>query len=120
MRMAVEQGMYTDMRSLHLPEQDVERCREIWWTVYVLDRQMTAMMGVPMSLSDDDITAPLPSFGGSGKKQLAMGLHVKLAKANAVILQSKSRSLSGYCGTDILLQRYMVRLAGAASGFWPA
>ncbi|CAK4030524.1 Zn(II)2Cys6 transcription factor [Lecanosticta acicola] len=88
MRMAVEQGMYTDMRSLHLSEPVVERCRAIWWTVYVLDRQMTAMMGVPMSLSDDDITAPLPSFSGSAKKQLAMGLHVELAKANAVILQT--------------------------------
>ncbi|KAL9093941.1 MAG: hypothetical protein Q9165_003864 [Trypethelium subeluteriae] len=59
-----------------------------WWTVYVLDRQMTALMGVPMSLSDDDITAPLPSFAGSLAKQKALDIHIKLARANAAILQT--------------------------------
>ncbi|KAI9695084.1 MAG: hypothetical protein M1820_008946 [Bogoriella megaspora] len=88
LRMAVEQGMHTDMRSLHLSESLVERCREIWWTVYVLDRQMTSLMGVPMSFSDDDITAPLPSFGGSLTKQKALDIHTKLASANATILQT--------------------------------
>ncbi|KAF2230752.1 hypothetical protein EV356DRAFT_491381 [Viridothelium virens] len=88
LRMAVEQGMHTDMRSLHLSESLVERNRETWWTVYVLDRQMTALMGVPMSLSDDDITAPLPSFAGSLAKQKALDIHIKLARANAAILQT--------------------------------
>lgn len=94
MRMAVEQGMYTDMRSLNAPEHVLERIRQTWWTVYVLDRQMTSLMGVPMSLSDDDITAPLPSFGGQVKKARALALHVKLAKAQAVIMQSKADSFS--------------------------
>ncbi|KAF7198465.1 putative transcriptional regulatory protein [Pseudocercospora fuligena] len=88
MRMAVEQGMYTDMRSLNVPDHVLERCRETWWTVYVLDRQMTSLMGVPMSLSDDDITAPLPSFGNQPRKARALALHVKLAKAQAVIMQT--------------------------------
>ncbi|KAI9677790.1 MAG: hypothetical protein M1822_008102 [Bathelium mastoideum] len=88
LRMAVEQGMHTDMRSLHMSETQVERCREAWWTIYVLDRQMTSLMGVPMSLSDDDITAPLPSFLGSLAKQKALDIHIKLARANAMILQT--------------------------------
>lgn len=50
---------------------------------------MTSLMGVPLSLSDDDITASLPSFGGSSKKRLALSLHIKLAKATAIILQSQ-------------------------------
>ena len=87
--MAVEQGMHTDMRSHHMSESLVERCRETWWTVYVLDHQMTSLMGVPMSLSDDDITAPLPSFASSLARQKALDIHIKLARANATILQSK-------------------------------
>lgn len=81
--------MYTDVQNHHLPDHVVERCRETWWTVYVLDRHMTALMGVPMGFSDDDITASLPSFSGSAKKKLALSLHVKLAKSQAIILQSK-------------------------------
>lgn len=87
-RLAVEQGMHTDMRSLHLEEHTVERCREVWWTVYILDRHMTSLQGVPITLSDDDVTAVLPKFSGSGRKSLALSLHVKLSKAEANILQS--------------------------------
>ncbi|EME42292.1 hypothetical protein DOTSEDRAFT_175269 [Dothistroma septosporum NZE10] len=87
-RLAVEQGLHTDMQSLHLPSATVERCREVWWTVYILDRHMTSLMGVPMSLSDDEITACLPTFAGSTKKAIALSLHVRLAKAEAVILQT--------------------------------
>lgn len=89
--------MHTDMRSLHLSESVVERYRETWWTVYVLDRQMTSLMGVPMSLSDDDITAPLPSFIGSLAKQKALDVHIKLARANAAILQSKCNRSDKRC-----------------------
>lgn len=89
MRLAIEQGIHTNMRGHHLSERMVERCKETWWTVYILDRQMTSLMGVPLSLSDDDITASLPSFGGSSKKRLALSLHIKLAKATAIILQSQ-------------------------------
>lgn len=89
LRLAVEQGLHTDMRSLQLPDNLFERCKETWWTVYILDRQMTSLMGVPMSISEDDITAPHPYFAGSMSKQHALAIHIKLAKANAVIQQSK-------------------------------
>lgn len=87
--------MHTDMRSLYLEEHAVERCREVWWTVYILDRHMTSLQGVPITLSDDDITTALPTFAGSARKSLALSLHVKLSKAEAVILQSKVCSLHG-------------------------
>lgn len=77
----------------------VERCREVWWTVYILDRHMTSLMGVPMSLSDDEITACLPTFAGQTKKAIALSLHVRLAKAEAVILQSK-------CNPSMVPARY--------------
>lgn len=90
LRLAVEQGLHTDMQSLQLPEKLFERCKETWWTVYILDRRMTSLMGVPMSISEDDITAPYPAFGGSSCKQHALGIHIKLAQANAAIIQSQS------------------------------
>lgn len=82
--------MHTNAKSQHLSDSVLERRHKAWWTVYLLDRQMTCLLGVPIGLSDEDIDTPLPLFGGSAKKTLALSLHVKLCKATAVILQSKS------------------------------
>lgn len=69
-----------------------ERCREIWWTIYILDSHMAALMGVPQSLSEHDVTAQLPEFAAHTSKSLALGIHVKLARATSSILQSESTS----------------------------
>ena len=94
MRIAIEQGMHTDMQSRYLAESTVERSREAWWTVYVLDRQMSSLLGVPLALSDEDVTAHLPSFAGSTQKSLALNIQIKISKATAMIQQSKQRLCS--------------------------
>lgn len=90
MRIAVVEGLHTDMDTQHHSPASLERCREIWWTVYVLDCHMSSLMGVPFTLNERDITARLPAFGGANQKTLALSVHVKLAKVTATILQSKS------------------------------
>lgn len=55
---------------------------------------MAALMGVPQSLSEHDVTAQLPEFAAHTSKSLALGIHVKLARATSSILQSKCSSLS--------------------------
>jgi proline utilization trans-activator len=67
----------------------LERCREVWWTVYALDSHISALMGCPTTLHEQDITARLPAFGGSIPKSLALDMHVKLSKITASIQQSK-------------------------------
>lgn len=81
--------MHTDMRNRNLADPMRERCREIWWTIYILDSHMSALMGVPQSLAEHDVTAQLPEFATSSSKSLALGIHVKLARATSSILQSK-------------------------------
>ena len=66
-----------------------ERCREVWWTVYVLDCHLSSLMGVPLALVGQDISAQLPSFAGFSQKSLALSIHVRLAKITALILRSK-------------------------------
>lgn len=85
--------MHTDMRNRNLADPMRERCREIWWTIYILDSHMSALMGVPQSLAEHDVTAPLPEFAASTSKSLALGIHVKLARATSSILQSKQIAL---------------------------
>lgn len=89
MRICVEKGMHRKGTDL-FGETSAHRCRTIWWTTYVMDRQMSASLGVPPSISDDDITVELPSYGGSLQKPAAVRVQVKLAQATAKILSSES------------------------------
>ena len=89
MRLAVDQGIHTDMSGRIGDEAVIERCRDAWWTVYILDRRMTSLMGTPLSISDDDITAELPSFSDSARRSLALTHHVQLSKATSTILRSE-------------------------------
>ncbi|KAF2152900.1 hypothetical protein K461DRAFT_254853 [Myriangium duriaei CBS 260.36] len=88
LRIALYSGMHTEMSDQHLSYETLERCREAWWTVYVLDRQMSSLLGSPCSISDDDISACLPFFSGSRQKFAALNVQVKLSKATAMILQT--------------------------------
>ncbi|KAL5343888.1 hypothetical protein BJX70DRAFT_385176 [Aspergillus crustosus] len=85
MRIALAQGMHTDMPIQHLGEAVVQRCRKIWWTVYVLDRQMTSLMGLPQSISDSQIHHQLPSFPGSPQKVVALGMQIRMCQIIAEI-----------------------------------
>lgn len=89
MRIALAQGMHTDMPVADLGEPLVQRFRRIWWTVYNLDRQMTSLMGLPQAIRDDDITCRLPSFSGSAQRAAALDMQIKLARIHADISRSQ-------------------------------
>ncbi|KAF1851671.1 Zn(II)2Cys6 transcription factor [Cucurbitaria berberidis CBS 394.84] len=88
MRVALAQGMHTDMPVENLGQPLVQRCRKIWWTVYILDRQMTALMGLPQSIRDDDISCQLPNFNGSAQRAAALNMQIKLARIYADIART--------------------------------
>jgi len=80
--------MHTSMQDQGLDDYFVQRCRNVWWTVYILDRQMSSLLGVPLAVRDEDITASLPTFSGSLQKSLALELNVKLSRVISQILNS--------------------------------
>ena len=87
-RKALEIGMHTSMSSRHLSDEELQRYRKVWWTSYVLDRQMSSLMGLPVTVRDEDITAGLPVYAQSPSKELVTKLHVNLSKIIADILNS--------------------------------
>lgn len=89
MRIALIEGMHTDMPVKDLGEPFVQRCRRIWWTVYILDRQMTSLMGLPQTLRDEDISCQLPEFAGSAQRAAALDMQIRLARIYADISRSK-------------------------------
>lgn len=89
MRMAMAEGMHTQMPAEYLGEHMVQRCRKIWWTVYILDREMTSLMGLPQSINDDHVNTQLPTYSGSVQRTAAIGMHIKLSRIIAAINSSK-------------------------------
>jgi hypothetical protein len=89
MRIGLAEGMHTDMPIPELGEPTVQRCRKIWWTIYILDRQMTSLMGLPQSIQDDEMTCRLPTFSGSAQRTAALNTHIKLARIYATIGRSR-------------------------------
>lgn len=88
LRKALEQGMHTQMSSLDLNDSLVQRSRKVWWTVYMLDRQMSSLMGLPLAVRDEEVTALLPKFPNQSQQSAGLELHVKLSRVIADILNT--------------------------------
>lgn len=90
--MAMAEGMHTQMPTEYLGQHVVQRCRKIWWTVYILDREMTSLMGLPQSINDDHVNTQLPTFPECVQRTAAIGMHIKLSRIVAKINSSQSTS----------------------------
>ena len=106
MRIALAQGMHTDMPAAQLGEDVVQRCRKIWWTIYILDRQMTSLMGLPQSIQDDQLYHALPSFSGSPQKVIGVAMQIKMCQIIAEINSSEWPVNLFFSGLLIVLAVY--------------
>lgn len=68
---------------------DISRYQSVWWTLYILDRRISSLMGAPSSVEDGDVTASLPITHQSAQKLYAVDMHVKLSRLIAKILKSR-------------------------------
>ncbi|KAI0153863.1 hypothetical protein BJ166DRAFT_594992 [Pestalotiopsis sp. NC0098] len=109
LRTALSRGMHTEMRSPILDEQYVERCRTVWWTIYVLERQITSLLGVPPGIAEESISTPFPALPGQPQKLIAMRIQVQLSQILAKIDQTvygRDGKLDGrYIGATQLVLR---------------
>ncbi|KAM0424927.1 hypothetical protein ACHAPT_009728 [Fusarium lateritium] len=85
LRLALQEGLHIEMHSQGVGDVHAQRCRCVWWTVYILDRQMSSLMGVPMAISDDAITAGLPTFPEEPLKSVTLEIQIKLSRVLARI-----------------------------------
>lgn len=71
-----------------MEKKELERCQNVWWTVFVLERRMSCLMGVPLGISDKDVSIPLPHFPDSPSRTATVAVHVKLAQAFGQVVNS--------------------------------
>lgn len=86
---ALEYGMHTEMKSSFLDDGYVWRCRRLWWTIYILERQMSALMGVPMAVADELISAPCHTYPGDAQSTNALQIQVQLSRVLSRIHHSR-------------------------------
>ncbi|ETS74720.1 hypothetical protein PFICI_13204 [Pestalotiopsis fici W106-1] len=85
MRLALGHGLHTDMPAERIGVELVERSRRAWWTVYILDREMTSTAGVPQSIHDDDVHPQLPKFSGLVQPREALRMRIRLSQVTTDI-----------------------------------
>ncbi|PLB34900.1 putative C6 transcription factor [Aspergillus candidus] len=86
MRMALVEGLHRAPPVEQLGQELVDRCNNIWWTVYVLDRKFAALIGSPYSVNDAEITTVLWDPRTCTQKEAALSLHVKISQVITRVL----------------------------------
>lgn len=77
--------MYTEMHGSCLDESYIQRSNLAWWTVYILDRRMSSLLGLPMGVSEESISALCPSSVIKSETSHAMEMQVTLCQILAKV-----------------------------------
>ncbi|GKZ91399.1 hypothetical protein AnigIFM59636_003652 [Aspergillus niger] len=88
MRMALVEGFHRALPVNQLGRKLVERCSNIWWTVYILDRKFAALIGSPNSVRDDEITTLLWDPRTCSRNEATLSLHVKITQVITRVLNT--------------------------------
>ena len=99
-RIAQLDGLHTELPEHELGVETVSRCRNLWWTLYVMDRHVSSSLGLPMTTQDSDITTTLNPAPAGSRPDATLSLHVKLSYLFSSILTCKL-SLSYAYGVHI-------------------
>jgi hypothetical protein len=86
--MALVEGLHRALPVEQLGQKRVERCTKIWWTVYILDRKFSSLIGSPTSVNDEDVTTALWDPKSSSEETAALSLHVKITQVITRVLNS--------------------------------
>jgi hypothetical protein len=84
----------------HLPQHQFEHRSKLWWTIYIIDRKLSSLVGVPTALHDEDIALPMPPMNGGRNQNSTFALHVELSSQLGQMLNGVYNQLSAAC--DIL------------------
>lgn len=89
-RIAQMEGLHTQLPEEDLGSETVTRCRNLWWTLYIMDRHFSCSVGLPMSVKDSEITTKINPLNMGSQGDMARSLQVNLSHLLSVTLTSKS------------------------------
>lgn len=86
LRVCLVEGLHTTLPSGQIGDDFATRCNSVWWTTYVLDRTLSATVGAPTSVNDEQISTALPDPTECSTNLATLSLHVKLSRLVSIIL----------------------------------
>ncbi|KAH8433304.1 fungal specific transcription factor domain-containing protein [Aspergillus melleus] len=114
-RIAQMDGLHTELPEDELGVETVARCRNLWWTLYVMDRHFSSSVGLPMTTQDDDITTVIDPPSTCSQRDATLSLHVKLSHLLSFILTSIYKNEKTALGTFLEKTRSILQtMAGHA------
>ena len=125
-------GLHMDAPDRKIEDALSQRRRKVWWTTFVLDREMTSLMGLPQSIYDADVRTPLPTFDSDPLRTQAFSMRTKLSfyiasinrsvyaadgRQDGQFLSRTKEALAGIAGlTDELHQKFPLLIDGSGVG----
>ena len=91
LRLAYVEGIHRQVSDDVISPDFAKRCNNMWWTVYVLDQEFSALMGVPPAVPEGAVTVSLPSDRSSSLPAKALTLRIRLSRLIAIMCSSKSK-----------------------------
>ncbi|PYI17868.1 Zn(II)2Cys6 transcription factor, partial [Aspergillus violaceofuscus CBS 115571] len=98
-RIAQLEGLHTQLPEEEIGLQTVERCRNLWWTLYIMDRHFSSSLGIPMLTRDSDITTVLDSPSACSQRDATLCLQVRLSHLLSFILTTVYKTQKTQLGT---------------------
>ncbi|KAK2609151.1 hypothetical protein QQS21_002233 [Conoideocrella luteorostrata] len=114
-RIAHMEGLHTELPEDELGQETVARCRQLWWTLYIMDRHFSSSLGVPMSTQDSEIETPLDPPNTSSQQDSSLSMQVKLSRLLSFILTNVYKTERTQLGMFLETTRSILQsLAGYA------
>ncbi|KAF5622700.1 transcriptional regulatory [Fusarium tjaetaba] len=88
LRIALSQGLHRDIAGDSADDHELRRYRNAWWTLYILDRKFSSLMGAPSSVQDSDISVPIPGDQTTPRRSSSLEMHIKLSRLKTKVLNS--------------------------------
>ncbi|KAG5770177.1 hypothetical protein H9Q72_002842, partial [Fusarium xylarioides] len=88
LRIALSQGLHRDIAGESADDPEVRRYRNAWWTLYILDRKFSSLMGAPSSVQDSDISVPVPGDQITPRRSSSLEMHIKLSRLKTKVLNT--------------------------------
>ncbi|KGO64981.1 Transcription factor, fungi [Penicillium italicum] len=114
-RIAQFEGLHTQLPEEQLGLEVVARCRNLWWTLYIMDRHFSYSVGLPMTTTDSEISASIDPPSTCLTEDVALTLQAKLSRLMSFILTSVYKSERATLGAFLDTTRSILEtLAGYA------
>ncbi|PYH96245.1 Zn(II)2Cys6 transcription factor [Aspergillus ellipticus CBS 707.79] len=91
-RVAQLEGLHTELPEEELGSAALDRCRNLWWSLYIMDRHFSSSLGIPVIIQDNDVTTLIDSPNPSCQRNAMLSLRVKLSRLLSTVLGTVYRT----------------------------